>query len=186
MSSAGTAVPCLDQRVTLELLSEPEPAQVPGTLEDCDETGLVRVAVGKEIPEWSRVRISAGEDYVVCGIVVEALAGENRHVLGIRVETDERRSEARVPVQVRGELSVIRPTTGRQLEVLITDMSKSGLGFQTSEKLVPGYLVKISTEEALVFGEIRHCAPHGKKADKYKAGVLVHTVLFRKGESGYL
>jgi len=90
--------------------------------------------------------------------------------LDVQWKGPERRGEPRVKVNFPGRLKLLDPLTsvGPPHDVLVVEISRSGLKIRTPRYLIPKTLVQIRFNEKVLLGEVRYCV---KKEAEYYAGI---------------
>lgn len=82
----------------------------------------------------------------------------------------ERRTEPRVPVRFPGRLKLLDPVTsiGPAHDVMVIEISRSGLKVRTPRFLIPKTLVQIRFNGKTALGEVRWCI---RTEAEYDAGI---------------
>jgi len=82
----------------------------------------------------------------------------------------EKRKEPRVRVSFPGRLKLLDPVTsvGPPHDVLVIEISRSGLKVQTPRYLIPNTLVQIHFNGSATLGKVRYCTRTGSG---YDAGI---------------
>ncbi len=86
----------------------------------------------------------------------------------------EQRREPRYPVSKTGIVHPVHPTERDRLQAYVMDLSSSGMKLRIEKQLVPGTEVQVLLDDAIIFGQVRHCT---ESAGRYNVGVLVLDVL---------
>ena len=81
----------------------------------------------------------------------------------------ERRSEPRFAAGDEAIIQELHPLSTEHRNVVIANVSKSGVGFLTSKFVSPGTIVQVRVGDTIEFGEVRHCLAHGE--DGYYIGL---------------
>ena len=171
--------------VTLRCVADPEVPPFPGRLQGWEESGLVRVTVPFEVADRAKLRLDTKDRFTATGYVVYCVPWLSGYRLAIQLQ-DGRRAEVRLPADQAALISVYgtRPTertTGR-----VVDISRSGMGLRLRQQLPVGSLVKVETEAAIIFGEIRHCARIPDEDGLFKVGIRIAATGARASAPGPL
>ena len=85
----------------------------------------------------------------------------------VREQGNERRREARVPVDIPARVKSLDPVTsiGPSTEVRITNISRHGLRFHAPRPYLVGALVQIVAEKKILLGRVRYCLSDGAYYD---------------------
>jgi len=141
----------------------------------------VHVFLRKSLPFGSLVRVWLSPDCSVEGQSMDCRAEGAGYCARIQLMGEagaNRRQEPRF--QASGETATIFILDGEKggtIEARLVDVSKSGLGLSTAERLPRGTWVKVELPSAIAFGEVMHCRETAPS--EYRIGLLTERILFR-------
>jgi len=123
------------------------------------------------------------EDYVNGRLSAEASALVQTHLeacmdcqlrladvaIDLQWKGEDKRVEPRIPVNFPGRLKLLDPLTsiGPPHDVVVLELSRSGLKVRTLRFLIPRTLVQLRFNNKTVLAEVRYCE---KKESSYEAG----------------
>lgn len=73
------------------------------------------------------------------------------------IKANDVRGEPRFPLHEAASLTVLPPGKAETIDVILRDISRSGLGLKAQVALATGIAVLLRWERVVVIGEVRHC-----------------------------
>ena len=100
-----------------------------------------------------------------------------RHTERIDKSVAERRLETRFKMNQAVKVTLLGDSSESYWGEMV-DVSATGLSFVMPARLAIGSLVKIEIDDAMVLGEVRHCAVRQDAPGRHLAGINIEHVLF--------
>lgn len=176
-------------QVTITSLADPNTKPLTGAIAGTEKNGILRLVLRSALSEGTAVRLESGHNYVATGRVLYSLPSGNSHYVTIQTEESERRREPRISVAEDAHIVSMEPQRAPiNCAACVADVSKSGIGLIGNVYVPKDILLKITLEECMIFGAVRHCSPLAHDANYFKLGVEIETVIFRdvEGQSNWL
>jgi hypothetical protein len=132
-------------------------------------------ASSQELEDYVNGRLS-GDDSAMVQTHLEACMDCQLRLADVAIDLqwkgEEKRSEPRIPVNFPGRLKLLDPVTsvGPPHDVVVVEVSRSGLKVRTPRFLIPRTLVQVRFNSKTVLAEVRYC----EKIDPgYEAGFAI-------------
>ena len=168
--------------VLLEIMDETKRQEI-GKIKTLSNQ-MIQVYLGRSLPLDAPVRVWLSVDCAIKGRIMYCSEEERSHCARIQFTTASgagRRQEPRF--DANGEAATLSLLDQRQpgtYQARLVDVSKSGMGLSTTQRIPRGAWVRVDLPSAIAFGEVVHCRQ--ESAHEFRVGLVTETVLFRSDE----